>query len=86
MTKIDKTTDQWKQQLTDEQYRVTREKGTERPFTGEYYNNHDPGVYSCICCGQPLFRSTEKYDSGSGWPSYWQPLDNSSIVEHTDQS
>jgi len=86
MTKIDKSPEQWKQQLTEEQFRITRDKGTERPFTGEYYDNHDPGVYRCICCGQALFRSTEKFDSGSGWPSYWQPVDKGSIVEHTDHS
>ena len=72
--KISKTDEEWKQQLTDEQYRVTREGGTERAFTGKYYANKETGMYHCICCGEPLFSSSEKYDSGSGWPSFWQPV------------
>lgn len=79
-----KTNDEWKRELTDEQYRVTRESGTERPFTGEYYNNKSDGVYECICCGRALFSSKHKYDSGSGWPSYWQPIDNECIKENKD--
>ena len=86
MSKINKSDDEWKQQLTDEQYRVTRHSGTERPFTGEYYNLKNKGVYNCVCCGEPLFRSDEKYDSGSGWPSYWQPINESCIDEHVDNS
>ena len=86
MSKISKTEDEWKSQLTDEQYYVTRKSGTERPFTGEYYNNKDKGNYNCICCGEPLFTSNEKYDSGSGWPSYWQPINEDCIDEHVDTS
>jgi len=86
MTKIKKTDDEWRQQLSDEQFRITREHGTERAFTGEYYNNKDTGLYHCICCGQALFTSDEKYDSGSGWPSYWQPVDNKAITEKRDSS
>ena len=72
--KVTKSDQEWKQQLTDEQYRITRQGGTERAFTGKYYNNKDTGMYHCICCGEPLFSSEEKYDSGSGWPSFWQPV------------
>lgn len=84
MSKINKTEDEWKQQLTDEQYRVARESGTEHPFTGEYYNHKEQGVYACVCCGQPLFSSEHKYDSGSGWPSYWEPVNSTAITEVTD--
>lgn len=86
MSKIQKSPEQWKQELTEEQYRVTREKGTEPAFSGEYTDNKDKGVYACVCCGQPLFRSSEKYDSGSGWPSYWQPIDEARITRYTDHS
>jgi len=86
MTKIKKTDDEWRQQLSDEQFRVTREHGTERAFTGEYYNKKDAGVYRCICCDQALFTSNEKYDSGSGWPSYWQPVTDTAITEKRDSS
>lgn len=86
MSKISKTDEQWKQQLNDEQYRVARQSGTERPFTGEYYNHKGKGVYVCVCCGQPLFQSDHKYDSGSGWPSYWQPLNDQCISELVDSS
>jgi len=86
MSKTDKTDDEWRQQLTDEQYRVTREHGTEPAFSGDYYNLKDDGTYQCICCGQPLFNSTEKYDSGSGWPSYWVPVNDQAITEKRDSS
>jgi len=86
MTKIKKTDDEWRQQLSEEQFRITREHGTERAFTGDYYNNKDAGVYRCVCCGQALFSSKEKYDSGSGWPSYWQPVDEKAITEKRDSS
>ena len=72
--KISKTDEEWKKELTDEQYRVTRQGGTEMAFSGKYYNNKDTGMYHCICCGEPLFSSGEKYDSGSGWPSFWLPM------------
>jgi len=86
MRKIDKSDDEWRQKLTDEQYRVTRQHGTEPAFSGAYYNNKDDGMYQCICCGQPLFSSTEKYDSGSGWPSYWVPVNEQAITEKRDNS
>lgn len=86
MSKINKTEDEWKQQLDEETYRVTREHGTERPFTGAYYKNEETGTYNCICCGSALFTSNEKYDSGSGWPSFWQPVNDQCITEIKDIS
>ena len=84
--KIRKTNDQWRQQLTAEQYLVCREHGTERPFSGEYNALKSDGIYHCICCGESLFESTHKFDSGSGWPSFWQPIDGENIDEHRDAS
>jgi len=72
--KVIKTENEWKQELTPEEYYVLREKGTERAFTGKYYKNHDKGIYLCAACGNELFSSDTKYDSGSGWPSYWEPI------------
>lgn len=86
MSKVNKTDDEWQQQLTEEQFRVARKSGTERAFTGQYYDHKEAGTYTCICCGAPLFRSDEKYDSGSGWPSYWQPFDETCIKEKVDTS
>ncbi len=86
MKKIFKTDQQWKQQLTDEQYRVTRQSGTETAFTGKYYDYKGKGVYACVCCGEALFSSGEKYDSGSGWPSYWQPVSDEVLDRHVDDS
>lgn len=86
MSKINKTDEQWRQQLNDEQFRVTRQHGTEPAFSGVYYNNKESGVYRCVCCGQTLFNSSEKYDSGSGWPSYWAPVDPQVITEVRDIS
>ena len=77
--KIQKSDDQWRDQLTDQQYKVTRCSATEPPFTGEYWNNHQAGMYRCVCCGEPLFDSETKFDSGTGWPSFYQPVDKSSI-------
>jgi peptide-methionine (R)-S-oxide reductase len=75
---------EWRARLTPEQYRITREKGTERAFTGQYHDCHDSGVYHCVCCGTELFASDTKYDSGSGWPSFFQPLKPENIDEETD--
>lgn len=86
MAKVVKTDAEWQAQLTPEQYYVTRKKGTERAFTGCYWNHKKPGLYRCVCCGTPLFRSETKYDSGSGWPSFWQPLDPKNIRMERDLS
>ena len=84
--KVTKSEIEWRAKLTPEEYYVTREKGTERPFTGKYHNSQEPGVYSCICCGQDLFSSEEKFDSGTGWPSFWQPLEKEAVVTEDDNS
>jgi peptide-methionine (R)-S-oxide reductase len=78
---VHKTDAEWQQQLTPEQYRVTRRKGTERAFSGEYWNCKEPGVYRCVCCGAELFDSRTKFDSGTGWPSFWQPLGDNIATE-----
>ena len=85
-TKIEKSKEEWKEQLTPEQYQITREKGTERPFTGEYYQNKEEGVYRCVCCGTELFSSETKYDSGSGWPSFWDPIAKENVDMKDDYS
>lgn len=77
---------EWKQQLTPEQFKVTRQKGTERAFTGEYYNHKEAGTYKCVCCGNDLFTSETKYDSGTGWPSFWAPLEQESVKLEDDSS
>lgn len=82
--KVVKPEDEWRQKLTPEQFEVTRKKGTERAFTGKYYKNKDAGVYMCICCGNELFSSEHKYDSGSGWPSFWAPVAGEKIEEAVD--
>lgn len=84
--KISKTDAEWRQQLTPEQFRITREKGTERAFTGEYNSCKDSGVYRCVCCNAELFDSHAKYESGSGWPSFWQPLVPDSVETEEDRS
>ena len=85
-SRILKTDEEWKEQLTPEEYHVTREKGTERAFTGRYWNNKHEGVYRCVCCGTPLFDSSAKYDSGTGWPSFWKPVDEQNVETETDRS
>ena len=84
--KIQKTAEEWQRELTAEQYRVTREKGTERAFTGEYWDHKGEGVYSCIGCGTPLFSSETKYDSGTGWPSFYAPVDERNVETEEDRS
>ena len=86
MKKIQKTEDEWKQQLGEDTYRVTRQHGTEAPFTGEYYTNQQQGIYNCVCCHAPLFSSEHKYDSGSGWPSFWQAEIDDNVTEIKDES
>lgn len=86
MDKIIKTPEQWREELDPETYTITREKGTERAFTGALYNNVKKGTYSCVCCGQPLFDSETKYESGSGWPSFYAPKAQEAIDEHADNS
>lgn len=84
--KTKKTEDEWREKLTDEQYYVTRQKGTERPFTGKYYDNKEKGMYKCVCCGEELFTSDAKYDSGCGWPSFYEPAEGAGIDEELDTS
>ena len=84
--KVVKTTSEWHKQLTPEQYHVTREKGTERAFSGAYWDHHDKGVYRCVCCGAELFSSGHKFDSGTGWPSFWQPVSAGNVAAENDHS
>lgn len=83
---VKKTDEQWKQSLTDEQFTVTRKKGTERPFSGKYNDHKEKGKYMCVCCGQELFGSGAKFDSGTGWPSFDRPADESNIKTEADDS
>jgi peptide-methionine (R)-S-oxide reductase len=83
--KIEKTEAQWREALTAEQFHVCREKGTERAFSGAYWDTKTPGTYRCAACGEPLFSSHTKFDSGTGWPSFWQPLDGDAVATETDQ-
>ena len=84
--KVIKTEEEWKQQLTPEQFAVARRKGTERAFTGKYWNNHEAGLYKCVCCGNDLFNSDTKFESGTGWPSFWAPIAKENIKVETDIS
>ena len=84
MDEIKKKDAEWKQQLDSEQYEVCRNKGTERAFTGKYYNNHDAGMYRCVACGAELFSSEKKFDSGTGWPSFWEPATKDNVQEESD--
>jgi peptide-methionine (R)-S-oxide reductase len=86
MEKADLPESEWRKRLSPEQYHVLREAGTERAFTGRYWNNHDDGVYRCAGCGTPLFESEAKYESGSGWPSFTTPADPAAVTEHVDTS
>ena len=84
--KIDKSKSEWKELLTKDQFRILRKKGTEIPFTGEYNDNKRKGTYLCAGCGQALFRSDTKYESGTGWPSFWAPIESESVGEHADNN
>lgn len=77
---------EWKKQLSAEAYRVTRKEGTERAYTGAYWDNHEKGVYKCVCCNQDLFSSATKFESGTGWPSFWRPISKSSLLDEADNS
>ena len=84
--KVVKSDAEWKKQLTPEQYQVTRKHGTERAFTGQHWNNKEPGLYRCICCGTPLFESATKFESGTGWPSFWAPVEGGAVALKEDRS
>ena len=86
MEKVQKTDEEWREQLTPEQYEIVRNKGTERPFTGEYVDTKDDGTYVCVACGNELFSSDTKFDSGTGWPSFWEPAENDAIELRADNS
>jgi peptide-methionine (R)-S-oxide reductase len=84
--KVQKSDAEWRAQLTPEQYHITREHGTERAFTGPNWDNKTPGLYRCVCCDRPLFSSETKFDSGTGWPSFYAPIDRDAVSEHSDRS
>lgn len=84
--KIEKSDEEWRKELTPEQYRIARQKGTERAFTGEYHDSKKPGTYTCVCCGTPLFDSDAKFDSGTGWPSFTEPVTGENVRTESDRS
>ena len=84
--KIEKTEAEWRDLLSPEQFRVSRQKGTERAFSGAYWDTKDDGIYRCVCCGQPLFDAKTKFDSGTGWPSFWEPIAPDNVASHADNS
>lgn len=84
--KVENSDDQWRSQLTPQQYHIARQKGTESAFTGEYWNHKEDGVYRCVCCNLPLYSSLAKFDSGTGWPSFWQAINQGAVVSEIDQS
>ncbi len=83
---VNKTDAEWKKQLTENQFEIARRAGTENAFTGKYWDNHEKGLYKCICCGQELFTSDTKFESGTGWPSFWQPIKKNNVLGKTDNS
>jgi peptide-methionine (R)-S-oxide reductase len=86
VNKVVKSDAEWQKELTPEEFAVARRKGTERAFSGRYWNNHETGMYRCVCCGTPLFRSQEKFESGTGWPSFWAPAAQENVATETDDS
>ncbi len=84
--KVVKTDAEWKKQLDQDAYTVTRKEGTERAYMGKYWDNHQAGIYKCVCCGLDLFTSATKFDSGTGWPSFWKPINKTSVLDETDNT
>jgi peptide-methionine (R)-S-oxide reductase len=84
--KVTKSEQEWQKQLSPEQYSVARQAGTERAFTGKYWDSKDHGTYACVCCGQPLFSSETKFNSGTGWPSFYQPIEEQAVATHSDRT